>query len=94
MDKEANSDAHSKEYVERKRNDYDFEEEIIPCNTPMGDINTDTKLDSKDATALQNYIKTGKTSGTFNKNYADLNFDGKIDATDLSLLKQKILNNK
>ena len=94
MDKEANSDAHSKGYVERKRNDYDFEEEIIPCNTPMGDINTDTKLDSKDATALQNYIKTGKTSGTFNKNYADLNFDGKIDATDLSLLKQKILNNK
>jgi len=78
----------------RKENSYSIDYEKIPCTTPMGDINADTKLDNKDATALQNYLTTGKTSGTFINICADMNFDGKINATDLSLLKQKILNNK
>ena len=94
-DKEAmTSDAHLKKQVERKSNGYKHENEIIRCNNPMGDINGDTYLDSKDATVLQNYLTTGKTSGTFITTCADMNFDGKINATDLSLLKQKILKNK
>jgi len=91
-DKEAmTSDAHLKSQIERKSNDYRYEYKVIPCNNPMGDINGDTYLDSKDATALQNYLTTGKTSGTFITTCADMNFDGKLNATDLSLLKQKIL---
>jgi len=94
MEKMDQKNAHKQYYVRRKENKYEPEAKRMECTTPMGDINGDTYLDSKDATVLQNYLTTGKTSGTFITTCADMNFDGKINATDLSLLKQKILNNK
>ena len=88
------SDAHKKMYIERRSNGYQHEKKVIPCTNPMGDVNADSYLNNSDATVLQNYLKTGKTSGTFNTTCADMDFDGQITSKDLTLLKQKILNNK
>ena len=88
------SSTHVKHYVERKANNYVLQSEVIPCTTPMGDVNIDGKLDTTDINWLTYYIKNKKDPDKwFNHVCADLNFDGQINNTDLTLLKNKI-NNK
>ena len=60
-----------------------------PTGLLDGDLNTDKKVDKKDAEAMVEFLTTG--SGSFSKNVADLNNDGNVDAVDLSILKGMIL---
>lgn len=76
---------------------YGDDSEIINrfyCTKSMGDVNVDGKVNKSDVNVLLSFITTRKASGSFDKLCADMNFDEKIDSKDLSLLKQKILNNK
>lgn len=93
MYKMDNSGSHEKVYVKRKNQDntYSDQREIIPCTTPMGDVNIDKVLDDTDLNWLQSYINTGRNPDKwFNQICADMNFDGKIDQNDLDLLRTKI----
>lgn len=93
MYKMDNSGSHEKVYVKRKNQDntYSDEREIIPCTTPMGDVNIDKVLDDTDMNWLQSYINTGREPDKrFNQICADMNFDGKIDQNDIDLLRTKI----
>ena len=57
----------------------------------MGDVNINGKLDNQDVQWLQYYINNKKDPDKwFNHVCADMNFDGKITSTDLTLLKKKI----
>ncbi|MBR6969053.1 MAG: dockerin type I repeat-containing protein [Ruminococcus sp.] len=63
----------------------------MACTTPIGDVNVDGKLDSQDTHWLNFYLSTGRYPDKwFNSVCADLNLDGKINTTDLDLLKSKI----
>ena len=95
MSKMDTTDMHKKKYVNSKDKDYLSEDWIIPCTTPMGDVNIDGKLDDTDVSWLTYYIKNKKDPDKwFNHVCADMNFDGQITNADLTLLKNKISNNK
>ena len=82
---------HKQGYIVKKSTNYKVEYWTINCNTPMGDVNVDGKLDSTDISWLTYYVNNKKDPDKwFNHTCADLNFDGNIDYSDLQLLKKKI----
>ena len=89
------SGSHVKTHIERRSTGYEDEKTVIACNIPMGDVNANGILDTTDVNWLNSYILTGKSpSSSFRSLYADLNYDGKLNSTDLSLLKGKVQNNR
>ena len=59
-----------------------------------GDVNNDSKVDSKDRNLIEKYIKntlTDKEKDTFNFNNADVDDDGKITKEDINV--SKVSNN-
>lgn len=62
------------------------------CNYRVGDINGDGSINSKDLTALSNYL--GNKTSTANTLAMDINKDGKINEADYSYLSLKIKYNK
>lgn len=65
---------------------------VKPSTGIKGDVDNNGKVDSNDLIVLKNYL-VGKQTASFDKNNADINKDGKISNTDVSLLND-ILNPK
>lgn len=55
-----------------------------------GDVNHDSKVDSKDATALRDYLIAKKKDGVYLEG-GDLDGNGKLNAADLTLLKRLLI---
>ena len=60
-----------------------------PTGLLEGDLNTDHKVDKKDVETMIGFLTGG--SGSFSQYVSDLNKDGKVNAVDLTMLKQMIL---
>ena len=85
------SRCHNQQYVMRRENNYGQINKIYTCDTALGDVNLDGKIDSSDANAVTYYYKNnGYISGTFNKTCADINIDGVIDSKDVQSIWSKI----
>lgn len=65
---------------------------VIPEAPLTGDVNNDGKLSIADAVQLQKWLLTIPEAYIIDPKTADLNEDNVINAADLTLLKQKILN--
>ena len=61
-----------------------------PTGLVAGDLNSDRKVNSKDADAMVKFLRSN--DGDFSQAVADLNKDRKVNAIDLTLLKRLILN--
>ncbi|MBR6969063.1 MAG: leucine-rich repeat protein [Ruminococcus sp.] len=70
-------------------NDYTYSSYYPNCNHPIGDVNLDCVLDKNDYDIIYKYVYNNYRPKTFHMVCADMNFDGKINATDVNLLKQK-----
>ena len=70
-----------------RRADYAFN----ALRSQPGDLNTDGVSDIRDVKMLQNWLLTAPDDMPFSLNTADMNADGQLTATDLSLLKTEIL---
>lgn len=63
--------------------------EEMPSTNIKGDVDNNGRVDNNDKLALQNYL-VGKQVASFDKNNADINKDGKISSTDLTLLNNML----
>ena len=82
---------HTQKYVMRRENNYGHIDKIYTCNTALGDVNLDGKIDNSDVNAVTYYYNhNGTVSGTFNKTCADINIDGVIDSKDAQSIWSKI----
>ena len=59
---------------------------------PFGDLNNDKNVNNTDATRLTNYLNTSITLTDDQLIRADIDLNGSVNATDLTLLKQYLLN--
>lgn len=65
-----------------------------PQDEVIGDINADGKCDSADAVMLQKHLLTIEFLNEEKAKIADMDHNGRLEASDLALLKQNILKNK
>lgn len=61
-----------------------FEEVGIPYMYSLGDVNKDNKVNTKDKEAIKDFIAKKISFDIDSRSLADVNFDGKIDVTDMS----------
>ena len=85
-----NRGCHNKSGTLLPDSDYTHSNYYSNCNHPLGDVNLDCVLNSNDIDLMNRYVNNNYRPKTFHLVCADMNFDGKIDNSDLNLLKNKV----